>query len=651
MTTVFLSFFGISISVSLVVAVLILLTPFLNRRYAVKWKYLIWIFLALRLLIPLSGANREFMMDTVSETKLQAGPESEENHEGAQNGITIPSGRILVEIPTEMTTPITAQSGKSNTGITMLELMTFVWMAGSLIFIALHFVSYFHYKRQVIKTGRAVRDTYILRQMSERKRELQIRRTIRVIEYHKAVSPMIIGFLKPVLVLPKGKYSAEELFFILRHELVHFKRGDVCFKLLFVTANAVHWFNPFIWVMQKEAAVDMELSCDEQVIQGAGYAVRKAYTETLLSMLHKQCAGKTVLSTQFYGGIKIMKKRFRNILIKSRKKSGVSVLICTVILTISLGMLSGCSVAKEETGKENTENEEIENGNMGEGSEQSEREAVPTEQASAVAASADDSTSENTIMLTFFREGEQEQKQARLVTGDGYAIYLPEDEWQPEGPDRWRMTVNEQVRIWIGHFGDGPMDLLNQKLENDGYVTVEEHVRRKQEGDLVYYVRLKEYEHDMWQIFYCYPAEAEEGWGRELPVIADTFSLLMETDDEKNKSPEAAGEYLSPEDCQEIRTIVDEFSAAYFAGNRDVIKKFLAGSYEGEIDTFESTGTISDLTVKGLSDDDRKEIENGRYVVSLEFRDSTCEDMLLYITVILIREEGSWKIQFYGLEG
>ena len=156
-----------------------------------------------------------------------------------------------------------------------------------------------------------------MRQVCEIKRELQIVRTVKVMESPEAGSPMIIGFLNPIVVLPNERYSSEELFFILKHELVHLKRGDLYWKLLFVTANAVHWFNPFIWIMQKEAAIDMELSCDERVTQGAGETVRKAYTETLLSMLHKQCAKRTALSTQFYGGKKIMKKRFRNILAKN----------------------------------------------------------------------------------------------------------------------------------------------------------------------------------------------------------------------------------------------------------------------------------------------------------------------------------------------
>ncbi|MDE5824996.1 MAG: hypothetical protein K2N44_04415 [Lachnospiraceae bacterium] len=41
-------------------------------------------------------------------------------------------------------------------------------------------------------------------------------------------------------------------------------------------AHAVHWFNPLIWMMQKEAAIDMELSCDGCVTCGADYAVREA---------------------------------------------------------------------------------------------------------------------------------------------------------------------------------------------------------------------------------------------------------------------------------------------------------------------------------------------------------------------------------------
>ena len=70
MRNIFLSILGISVSIGLIVIGLIFLTSFLNKRYAAKWKYLIWIFLALRLLIPFSGANGQEVMDRMSLLKV-----------------------------------------------------------------------------------------------------------------------------------------------------------------------------------------------------------------------------------------------------------------------------------------------------------------------------------------------------------------------------------------------------------------------------------------------------------------------------------------------------------------------------------------------------------------------------------------------------
>ena len=656
MGTLFLSILGISVSIGLIVIGLIFLTPFLNKRYAAKWKYLIWIFLALRLLVPFSGANGQDVMDRISQLKVKTSSESEENDTDKPTDILIPYRRIVVEIPTQMTTPIKALSEESTADITMLDLVSLVWIIGSLIYLSVHLISYFHYKRQVIKKGRMIKETRIFSQIFQLSRELHIRRKLCVMEYDEAESPMITGFIKPVLVLPKEQYDSEDLYFILKHELVHLKRGDLYLKLIFVTANAVHWFNPFIWIMQKEAAIDMELSCDERVIQGTGFALRKAYTETLFSMLHKQCVRKTVLTTQFYGGTRIMKKRFKNILIRSRKKNGISVLICAVVLSVALGMLAGCSVKKENTEKENIENEDtaggIANEDTGNTPEQSGPEVAQTAPMPDDNSSADNNTLENTITLTFSKEGEQEQKQASLAIGNGYSFYLPDDEkWYLSAPDLWTTAINEQIALWVTHFEGESVDSVNQKLEGDGYTEEDTHKWWKQEGDLLYHVEQKVFENSVWGIFCSYPVDFEEGWGREFPVIVNTFALSNGEDNGKMENTAGTGEGPAAEDDQKIRTVLEAFAASYFAGDGDAIEKFLASTYEGNIDIYEGTGMISDLTVKGLSDADRKEFEDGKCNVSIEFRDSNYEDMFLYLTFILVREQGEWKIQFYGVEG
>ena len=127
-------------------------------------------------------------------------------------------------------------------------------------------------------------------------------------------SPMIIGFFNPSLILPKADYEKEELYFILKHELIHLKRCDVCQKFLLVAANALHWFNPLIWFMRREAFVDIELSCDERVVLGEDYDTKKVYTEILYATLYKKRNRNLLISTQFSGNTKIMKKRFRNLL-------------------------------------------------------------------------------------------------------------------------------------------------------------------------------------------------------------------------------------------------------------------------------------------------------------------------------------------------
>lgn len=625
MTDLFLSVLGISASVSVLILLLLFLTPLLHKRYAAKWKYMIWCVLAFRLLLPFGGAGGDSAADVLRQWKNRI-LQTAENREEAEVVRQVP-GRVVVEVPPQMTKPFNVQAERR---ITLLDVLSFVWMAGSVIYIFVNIVSYLYFRRQVLKNGTVVKDVAMLQQLMRCRHELHIRRTVLVMEFSKAPSPMLLGFLKPVLILPEAYYSNEEMFFILKHELVHFKRKDTWIKLLFMLATAVHWFNPIVWLMQKEAAVDMELACDERVVQGTNLETRKAYTETLLSTLHKGCAKSTLLSTGFYGGKKIMKKRFRDILSKTGKKSGLNIFACTVVLALSAGTLAGCSVVKErtestadgaeeaETGDDRSEEDGVEGlseGTMlsamagswiidfdrtdpalwgsgisyGDGMEISETgafsyyigigvggtgqceerggavtveiepyEEVSTdkeilmltygsengaeyilmnwheedvywkrgaiEEGAAGEDSADVQAAADTITLTIMKEGMQEEKQAKLNVGNGYVLYLPDGEWQKEEADMWRAVANENVRIQVAGFESGYP--IEQILTDDGYVA-DDTGMVKEEAGITYHVRLFEAENGVWSVEYSYPSEAEEGFGSELPVIADTFAVLL----------------------------------------------------------------------------------------------------------------------------
>lgn len=326
-TNLFLSTLESSLLISVIVILLLPLTPYLNKKYAVKWKYWLWIVFAFRLIIPFHWdmPYQQFVIPVPPQATASITP-------SAGTGI-----------------PIVLQAGYSQTNMSLLDLIITIWIIGFLIFLSVHLFSYLHYKKQIVKRGIPIKDGHILRQLLSITKDLQINCRISVIEYRETASPMVIGFFQPILILPENEYSNEELFFILKHELIHVKHHDVYFKLLFLVATALHWFNPIIYLMQKEAAIDMELACDERVIQGTTYDIRKAYTETLLSTLHQHHKKKNILSTQFYGGTNIMKKRFKNILIRTKKKNGFSLFVCVVSLMLALGTLVGCSIAEPDS--------------------------------------------------------------------------------------------------------------------------------------------------------------------------------------------------------------------------------------------------------------------------------------------------------------
>lgn len=572
MTDVFLSVLETSLSVSPIIVLMLFFSPLFDRRYAAKWSYLIWIFIAVRLLLPFDMEDGRAAMERLSEWRQQAAmqlaPESIEE-EGQNNQEISPelgTQRIVVRIPVQITTPLMEEKGR----VTPLAVIAYVWAAGCVVCLAVNIGSYLHYKRKALRCGTVLKDRAVLEQIFQIRRELKMRRHVKVVAFSEAGSPMLIGYLHPILVVNydasgdlyhSEPFSEREWYFILKHELVHCKRGDLYAKLLFMVVCALHWFNPLVWLMQRSAAVTMELSCDENVIKGMPPEQKKAYTETLLSTLHKGGARSAMLSTGFFEGKKVMKKRFQNILRRRKKKNGFYLLAGIAILTLGMGTLVGCSVIGEKTEAGETTQAETNaaqktddlqgdiNGadgaagaNDSAGNAKTEAEGNTTkadDKAENTVAGADSSAENNTadtIILTFMKEGMEEKKQAELVSEPEYMLYLPIGEWQKTETNMWQAVANEDVKLWVSNLSDRQQ--AEQLLTNNGYLPADEGMEKEEDG-MAYQVRLYEMEGEVFGVFYRYPEEAEEGWGRELPVIADTFMVVVP--DEQSSENGAAG--------------------------------------------------------------------------------------------------------------
>lgn len=534
MEHVFFSVISTSLSVSLVILLLAVLTPLIDRRYAAKWKYLAWILLALRLVLPIDpAAVQDFFQNPDPETAVEKIDSEKEPMTPNPPQATRLSRRIVLEMPSGMQEPLI--SADETLQITPLTILICIWLAGSVIFACIHLCSYLHYKRLLVRDGIRINnlrtdlqskqsvqnDTVLMKLLQEVCGELHLRKKISVVKYAGADSPMVTGFLQPVLVLPAESYSDEALYYILKHELVHFMRNDVYWKLLFVLANAVHWFNPVVWFMHREAVGDMELSCDERVVSGADRKSKHAYTEALYTMLQQKYTRKHPLSTQFYGGKYIMQKRFRNILGRSVKQSGFFILAGTAALMIGGGLLIGCSVSEIDQPGQSTEPN---------GSTTVQFENPPAESPGP--------TLPESTTLTYIMEGEPEEQTAALYAGDGYSIYVPDDDWIQYGSDMWHFVHNDKIRFWITRYDSRSLEAVRKEMgEIQALLPVMESGRENelegQIGDMITRARLIEYAEAncVWAVFYSYPVDATEGAGARLPVITDTFCILQSDSD------------------------------------------------------------------------------------------------------------------------
>lgn len=100
-------------------------------------------------------------------------------------------------------------------------------------------------------------------------------------ECDRIETAFILGFIRPQIYIPMGM-SPSNRKYILAHERTHLEKGDHWFKMVGYAALAIHWFNPLVWVAYVLLCKDIEMACDERVVQFMGLEERKHYSAALL---------------------------------------------------------------------------------------------------------------------------------------------------------------------------------------------------------------------------------------------------------------------------------------------------------------------------------------------------------------------------------
>lgn len=354
----------LTLPMALVIAVLLAAGPLLGRRFTAKWRYWAWLLIAVRLLLPvgitlpqpvvtLPQPQGEFTYPVSREEPaptepapvgdpIQVVPGAAENdpYQQIETGMTAPTGPSA-ETPKPAEPAITPTPAGTRS-IPVMEAVGWCWAAGTALFLLWQLGSYLALRAKLSRSRRPLTDEAILAVLERESAAAGRQKPLPV--YTAAVgSPMIVGAIKPTLLLPEMELTAEQLSLVFRHELIHYRRRDIWYKLLLMLANAIHWFNPMVWLMVYAADRDLELSCDEAVVAGRDEAYREEYGRCLLAVVRAGMSRRTLFTTNFYSGKKTLKNRLATIFDTTKKHRGTLALAALLLAAAVAGSLVACT--------------------------------------------------------------------------------------------------------------------------------------------------------------------------------------------------------------------------------------------------------------------------------------------------------------------
>lgn len=334
----------ITLALSAVISALLALRPLLARRYRSKLYYWAWLLVAVRLAIPFNPSLPDplVQVQTPAVTVYQVEPTRAQPGTPRYRALTEAGYQAEVqEEAARAEAPVTQVQAQYTPVLELPQLLALLWLAGGSVFLLWSLAVYARFRLRMRRWRAPEEQPAVQAQFEALRRELGVRR-LTLQRCPAVTSPLVTGFVRPALLLPAGDFSPADLDAVFRHELVHARRHDLWYKLLLLLARSVHWFNPLVHLMARQAARDLELSCDEAVVAGRDAAFREQYGRAILSAVERGCRQGAPLTSYFYGGRKAMLERLRAIVGRGGKRRGL-ILLCAVALVVA-ALAAACSV-------------------------------------------------------------------------------------------------------------------------------------------------------------------------------------------------------------------------------------------------------------------------------------------------------------------
>jgi len=169
-----------------------------------------------------------------------------------------------------------------------------------------------------------------------------ILRPIKVFLSERINVPMVMGTLKPIILLPFAsisQLSTDQLETILMHELAHIKRHDYLLNIFQTVVETILFFNPFMWWISAIVRREREHCCDDMVLANTSYPLSYARALATLETSRQQTYTMAVAAA---GQKNQLFNRIKRIMEMKKNSLNYSQLTITILIVSALVLSIVC---------------------------------------------------------------------------------------------------------------------------------------------------------------------------------------------------------------------------------------------------------------------------------------------------------------------
>lgn len=218
---------------------------------------------------------------------------------------------------------------------TLMPWLVALWMSGVLIFSARAIGGWLLVRRLRRQHTQPAPDVW-QQTVKRLATTLRVSRPVRLCESAIAEVPGVIGWLRPVILVPVGALAgldATQVEAVLAHEMAHIRRHDYLVNLLQTVVENLLFYHPGVWWVSRRIRIERENCCDDLAVAACGDAVMYARALTALEGLRSLPTPQLAMAAD--GGSLL--GRVRRLLGVTSTPSRATAFSAGLILFISLG--------------------------------------------------------------------------------------------------------------------------------------------------------------------------------------------------------------------------------------------------------------------------------------------------------------------------